>query len=745
MKYIYLFVFSLLIHSSSKAQSENEICAKRCSHENQLSRPAGATYYQYPSLQKYNMKYLHLQLAVEAGSNDISGSSTLKVLAIAPMDSLVLEFIDNMVVDSVLINGILKTFSHQNDHLLIPFGSILPVGSEIQSKVYYHGTTNPGAVYSGTYNNLTYTASLSESYQAREWFPVKQILTDKIDSADIWIKTNAENKSGSNGLLVAVVDSPNNKKEYHWHTRYPINYYLPSFSVGNYVEYVNYAKPLAIAPDSIPVVHYVSPAAGYLDAIKPNLDKTPALIEKYSELFGLYPFHDEKYGHCQANIGGGMEHQTMSTMVNFGSTLIAHELGHQWWGDNVTCATWNHIWLNEGFAEYSVYLAIEKLPALYSFTSTQQYMLDAHDDVMSQPGGSVYVPDDLIFNEGRIFSSRLSYDKGMAIVHTLRWEMQDDTLFFNTLKTYQQTFKNSTATAQDFKQVAETVSGKNLDDYFNQWYYGEGYPTFNITYFTQGADSIVLLVNQTTSAPAVTPFFKGLYAITIQSAMGDTTVMIQLNHNDQLFHFHFNKPVSGIVVDPGNWVINAVGAIQFGGIIPVTVSDYQVLAGDDCEATVSWKSANEYNLGAYEIEVSEDGVHFKNMAKVLPRGNGNYSAKIWLVTGNYFVRVLIKNLDGSIKYSDAANISLQCGRQQSMSIHPNPVQKELVADVWWNTDEKVNFQIFNGLGQVLINKEQNLNRGTNIIQIPVQYLPKGVYHFKIRNKANSVSSSFIKK
>ena len=135
-------------------------------------------------------------------------------------------------------------------------------------------------------------------------------------------------------------------------------------------------------------------------------------------------------------------------------------------------------------------------------------MQSVHNSVMSSPTGSVYVPLASTYDENRIFSSRLSYNKGSAIIHNLRFEMQDDNVFFQTLRNFQQQFKDSVATADDFKQVAETTSGKNFTDFFNQWYYGEGYPTFNITYLKQQSDSVTLIINETTSAPSVTPFFK---------------------------------------------------------------------------------------------------------------------------------------------------------------------------------------------------------------------------------------------
>lgn len=126
------------------------------------------------------------------------------------------------------------------------------------------------------------------------------------------------------------------------------------------------------------------------------------------------------------------------------------------------------------------------------------------------------------------------------------------------------------ATATDFKQVAEATSGKNFTDFFNQWYYGEGYPTFNITYFRPNSDSLLLLVNQTVSAPGITPFFKGLYELKITSEQGDTTVLINMVANNQIFKYRTAKVPTGIIVDPNNWVLNQTGTITNGIVVPVT-------------------------------------------------------------------------------------------------------------------------------------------------------------------------------
>lgn len=603
-KYYSLFVTLLLSLYGISQVNDDPACIEKCSRATLAGGPEQRiNYYQYPSMNKYDVKYLKLNLNAEPNSRVISGTAQTIVNAVMPMDSFITELRNNMIVDSVFINGIKLPFGRANDHLFVPLSPVIPAGATVNALVYYHGTASSSGVFAGTQTSsgLVYTATLSESYQAREWFPAKQILSDKIDSADIWITTDVANKAGSNGVLVGIVPQPNNKNQYRWKTRYKMSYYMPMFSVANYMEYLNYAKPLAIAPDSILIQHYIVNNPTYFTTNKPQLDKTPTFIEKMSELYSLYPFRNEKYGHAHAGIGGGMEHQTMSTVTSFGTTLISHELAHQWFGDNVTCATWNHIWLNEGFATYSEYLMIEKLPALHT-TTPAAYMQSVHTDVMSSNTGSVFVPDASIYDENRIFNFRLSYEKGAAIIHTLRFEMQDDTLFFRTLRNYQQTFKDSVATANDFRLIAEATSGKNLLDFFNQWYYGEGYPTFNVDYSKQ-ADSIVLFINQTVSAPLVTPFFKGLYEFTINTAQGDTLVKVNMTANNQTFKFQSNRVPTGVVVDPNNWVLNKVGSITTGINDPVNVSGHVRLFPNPSPGTIYLQyPANWFdNLRIYDI------------------------------------------------------------------------------------------------------------------------------------------------
>jgi aminopeptidase N len=505
-------------------------------------------------------------------------------------------------------------------------------------KFYYRGTVSAG-IFKGLDpgTGLQYTATVSESFQAREWFPAKQLLNDKIDTSDIWITTSAAFKAGSNGLLKQVIDLPGNLKQYRWSCSYPLNYYMLFIAVANYMEYKNYAKPAAIAPDSILIQNFIVDNPAYFNNNKSLIDKTPRFLEKFSELYGLYPFYKEKYGHAQAFIGGGMEHATMTTIQHFEEHLVAHELGHQWFGDNVTCATWNDIWLNESFATYSQVLMQEKLPALFPTTSAAQ-MSSWHQRIMSVIGGSVYVPLSESFNEARIFDYRLSYIKGAAVIHNLRFEMQSDTLFFNTLKSYQQLFKDTFATTTDFKRIAERVSSKNLTNFFNQWIYGEGFPTNSVTYYKQGNDTLVLTINQTTSMPGITPLFKGLVEYKILSVQGETIIKLNQTANNQTFKISYTKTPTGVEVDPNNWMINKVGTIEKGEDIVIAENAAVKIYPNPVHTSLNIR----FTDNSYQTLQITDVLGRIVQKNALVSGTTVYSIPVMLPSGLYFVRLIGK-------------------------------------------------------------------------------------------------------
>lgn len=523
--------------------------------------------WQSPYLGDYDVKFYWLDINVSDVSTFVSGNVTINAESKVALDTFAFELIPVMTIDSFFIDGTKYTsYTYEGDDALFPVDEI-EAGTNFSAKIYYHGDPGSGGFFSGISHgyssqygkNVVWT--LSEPFSAKEWFPVKQDLEDKADSAWIFLTTDSSLMAGSEGLLTKTVNLGNGKTRYEWKTKYPIDYYLISFAVSDYQVYNIYAHPDAMNGDSILIQNLIYDAPNCLENNKAGIDETAEFIELYSDLFSLYPFSDEKYGHCLTQLGGGMEHQTMTTIGGFSFHLVSHELGHMWFGDNVTCATWSDIWINEGFATYSNCLAEEYING---WASGKAFITSAQSSAMSSPGGSIYIPEDEIYegNEWRIFNGRLSYDKGAVILHMLRHEIQNDSVFFQVLKTFQADFTDSTATGEDFKSVAEDVTGMDFEDFFDQWYYGEGYPIYDIEWYNLSG-SFFMTATQTTSSS--TPLFKMLmdYKLTFDDGT-DTTVQFNQTDNVNNFSAYFGKKVIQVIVDPEHWTMEKVDNIMVG-------------------------------------------------------------------------------------------------------------------------------------------------------------------------------------
>lgn len=513
-------------------------------------------------MNKYDVHYYKLDIAVQNNSVYLSGNATIQAKVIQSISEITLQLHEDLSIDSIKLNDASTTFSRVADVLNVSTNGTLQPNSFFKLIVYYHGTapsSGQGAIGNGFSTNTSknVTWSLSEPYSAYEWWPCKQVLTDKADSSDVWITTDSLNKAGSNGLLKNKVVLGNGKVRYEWKSTYPIAYYLISVAVCPYDEYISYAHPAGA--DSILIQDYLFKDATTFQ--KESLKETAALIELFSAKFGLYPFAQEKYGHTQAVFGGAMEHQTMSTMGAINFEIVAHELGHQWFGDMVTCGSWNDIWINEGFASYSELVAYEAL-------KTPKETRDLINQKMAYAqfaAGTVYVSDSL--NVPRIFDSYSTYSKGAVLLRMLRFEVNNDSLFFAGVRNYLQAHRYSNAKASDFKTSMEQTLGKNLTDFFNQWYYNPGYPILS-GQWNQWNEKVWLQLNQLASEGNTV--FKTPVNVTFKYAGGDTTIRIQMDAASKLYLFNLpGKTVYTIRIDEENYILNDVFSLAKNLVLDV--------------------------------------------------------------------------------------------------------------------------------------------------------------------------------
>ncbi|MFH2142552.1 MAG: M1 family aminopeptidase [Bacteroidota bacterium] len=518
----------------------------------------------------YDVKFYHLDLSVSPSSTNISGNTLIKSKVVSnQLDTFVIQLIDELTVDSIKIDGTIQTSTHSNDLIFVILPVVLNLDDIFDVQVYYHGNSvGDGLRSSNYYGYVPWTTfTLSESFHAKEWFAVKEDLTDKADSVYVDLTVDNNLMAGSNGLLTNITDMGGGKVRYEWISHYPIDYYLISLSVSEYVEYSFYCHPAAIS-DSVLIQNYVySLDPGLLS----DVDQTADLIEVFSDLYGLYPFWEEKYGHCHAPLGGAMEHQTMTTTGYLDFWIVAHELGHQWFGDNVTCASWQDIWINEGFASYTEYLAFQNLTTQ---VEADDWLVEAHDLAMDEPDGSIYLTAAEALDEARIFSYELSYKKGASLVHMIRFQLNDDNMFFNVLRNFQNDFKDSVATGEDFKDFLITQSSMDFNDFFDDWYYGYGFPTYNVVW-SYINDTVYLNVNQTTSSSLTTFFCNDMeYKIVYQG--GDTTIRVSMTQNNQVYSIYLPENVTDLIVDPDNWILDGQGTVVINmeinqNFIPVSI------------------------------------------------------------------------------------------------------------------------------------------------------------------------------
>ncbi|MBO0359024.1 T9SS type A sorting domain-containing protein [Hymenobacter sp. BT186] len=543
-------------------------------HERAALRQPTTTVRHRQKMDRYDVKYYKLDLALENNSRNVSGNVRMLARTVQPLDSVAFELYPTYTIDSVVVNGRRSPGVRRagpDVTAALPLG--VAANTLFSTLIYYRGTAPSGqsaAIGNALSTNTapTYgvnvTWSLSEPFSAHEWWPCKQVLTDKADSVDVWVTTSSSNKVGSNGVLQRVTALPGSKSRYEWkHRAKPIAYYLVSVAVAPYIEYVNYANPTG--GPQIPIVNYVYNQAA-LNTFRTEIDRTPGFIENFSSLIGLYPFASEKYGHSMAPIGGGMEHQTMTTQDGFTFTLTAHELFHQWFGDNVTCNSWEDIWLNESFASYGEYLSLNAFAATAPRTA-QDWMEEAQyyaryryaggGQWTPMLGGSVRVPDTT--NVGRIFDYYLTYKKGATVVHMLRYLLNDDVKFFRALRTYQATYSGRTARTIDLQRVFETEAGRPLQYFFDQWFAGQGYPTFNVRW-NQVGQNFYLRNTETVSMGTATPFFDTEldYRLVFTD---NTTQTLRLRQNQLVSSYSIpvTKTVLRLEVDPNQWILKGDG------------------------------------------------------------------------------------------------------------------------------------------------------------------------------------------
>ncbi len=498
----------------------------------------------------YDAVYYFLNLEIDPVTETVSGTVRMDAeVTTGPLAAADLDLYDNMTVDGVTCGGGPVGFTHAGDLLSVTLDHIYAEGETFTLEVTYHGTPSAaeGAFGFDSYGGEDMIWSLSEPFGARTWWPCKDYPLDKADSVDIWITVPNNLIVASNGTLRATVDQ-GSTLSYRWHEGYPIATYLVSVAIHPYTVFSDYYH---YAPgDSMEIRYFVFP--GHYDGVQATYAMVPDMIANYAGLFGEYPFIEEKYGHAEFTWGGGMEHQTITSLGGWGEYLIVHELAHMWWGDMITCDTFNHIWLNEGFATYSEALWAENAYGDEAYREQMAY-------AKYLGGGTIYVPDEELSDWGRIFSSNLSYNKASWVPHMLRGAV-GDSLFFEILHAYYGSIHQyGSATTEEFRDIAEQVSGRDLDRFFQQWIYEEGFPVYRAQWDSQpvkAGHEIALTIDQLQTNAV----FQMPIRIAVTTSAGETTLVVEDSLATQQFTLVVDDEPLDLELDPDEWILRIVAS-----------------------------------------------------------------------------------------------------------------------------------------------------------------------------------------
>ncbi|KPH12960.1 M1 family metallopeptidase [Chryseobacterium sp. ERMR1:04] len=496
-----------------------------------------------PNTLNYDLQYQRMDVTLNPSVYNISGSVTSHFKPTQSMSSIYFDLANTLTVSQVQYHGSNLIFQQlPTKELKIDFPASLPANVLDSLTIKYAGPpdTANSAFATGTQNGNFILSTLNEPYGAQDWFPTKQSMNDKIDRFDFKITTPSQYSVAANGKLMSETSLPNGQKLTFWRTMYPTSAYLIALAITNFVKLND-----TMGNPPFPFVNYLYPTSASNPSIMADIDWTKQIMNTFETYFGLYPFRNEKYGHMEFQYGGTcMEHQTMSSMSGWNKPVIAHELAHQWFGDKVTCGAWNDIWLNEGFATFGEHLANEKL--LLTTPQFMTYLLGQKDNITSSPGGSTYVPDSKLGNIGDIFSGRLSYSKGAYVLRMIKWIL-GDTVFYQAIKDYHSrpNLAYNYAKTQDLNASLLQSTGKDFTEFFNDWIYGEGYPTYTIKW-RQVGNQVTFKVSQIQSSPTVS-FFEMPLPIKVTGTGGETAYFALNNtSNNQYFTESVSFPVASV-------------------------------------------------------------------------------------------------------------------------------------------------------------------------------------------------------
>jgi len=516
----------------------------------------------YARSRDYDLQHSRIALRFDLDQKKVTGDVTHTLTILRDGAPKIVFDSVGLVIQSVTVNKSAAKFETKDDKLIIPLPAASRSGEKFDVTIHYEAKPSKGLYFilpdKDYPDRPKQIWTQGESEDTRYYLPTYDYPNDRLTTEtiltvpDSWITV-------ANGKLINVSNAVKGMKTWTWKESQPSSTYLITVVAGEFDEVKDSWR-------GMPVNYYAPKGRG--DRLSINYGRTPQMIDLFSRKLGVdYPW--EKYAQSMVDdfVAGGMENSSATTNTSSSlrhpklvpefptgeDDLISHELGHQWFGDLVTCKDWGDIWLNEGFATFMETIWSEahfgKDQADYErWESARQWF--GQNNLYSKP----IVRHD--FNDSGEFDGN-AYTKGGWVLYMLRHQLGEDA-FYRGLKHYLEVNRGQNVVTADLSKAIEEATHINVDQFFSQWLYGAGAPKFDVSYkYDDAKHEVALTIKQTQRVEGRVGLFRISTEVEITTASGPKLFPMTVSKDSQIFTFPTDSTPLLVLLDKGGHVLKS--------------------------------------------------------------------------------------------------------------------------------------------------------------------------------------------
>ena len=518
----------------------------------------------YARSRDYDLQHSRIALRFDLDHKKVIGDVTHTLAILRDSTAKIVFDSAGLTIQSVTVNKSAAKFETKDDKLIIPLTTAAHVGEKFDVTIRYEAKPTKGLYFilpdKDYPDRPKQVWTQGESEDTRYYLPTYDYPNDRLTTETI-LTVPANWITVANGKLTNISDAANGMKTWTWKESVPSSTYLITVVAGEFEEVKDSWR-------GIPVTYYAPKGRG--DRLSINYNRTPQMIDLFSTKLGVnYPW--EKYAQSMVDdfVAGGMENSSATTNTSQSlqhpklapefltgqDGLISHELGHQWFGDLVTCKDWGDIWLNEGFATFMEYMWTEahfgKDQADYErWQNAHQWFQEAN--LYTKP----IVRHD--FNDSGEFDGN-AYTKGGWVLYMLRHQLGEDA-FYHGLKHYLEVNRGKNVVTADLAKAIEEATHTNVDQFFSQWLYGAGAPKLDLSYkYDDAKHEVALTIKQAQKVEGRVGLFHIPTEIEITTASGPKLFPITISNEKDTATFTFPADSAPLMVlfDKGGHVLKS--------------------------------------------------------------------------------------------------------------------------------------------------------------------------------------------